>query len=162
MVRRRQSAAVDRFQRARTRDESKALNRQEGPRVIVAASGMAEGGRVVHHLLHQLGDARNAVVFVGYQAAGTRGRALVDGADTVGLLGERRGARRDRAHLESLGARRSRRTRALVPRAARPARRIFLNHGEDRAGAAGRQRRRFRATSPADGRGNGGLVGIAD
>ena len=53
--------------------------------MIVAGSGMATGGRVVHHLLHRLGDPRTSVVFVGFQAAGTRGRALVEGADLVAI-----------------------------------------------------------------------------
>lgn len=126
--------AVDRFQRARTRDESKALNRAQGPRVIVAASGMAEGGRVVHHLLHHLGDARSSVVFVGYQAAGTRGRALVDGADTVGLLGQRVNVRAEISLISSLSAHADRgeleRWCKALPG---PPERIFLNHGEDPA-----------------------------
>src|SRR4051794_3458724 len=66
-----------RFVTVRTVDQSKALNTRGEPAVIVASSGMATGGRVVHHLLHRLGDRRSAVVFVGYQAAGTRGRSLV-------------------------------------------------------------------------------------
>jgi len=126
--------AIDRFRRARTRDESIALNRMEGPLVIVAASGMAEGGRVVHHLLHRLGDPRNAVVFVGYQASGTRGRALVDGADSVGLLGERVDVRAEIRLISSLSAHADRgellRWCAALP--AKPER-IFLNHGEDPA-----------------------------
>ncbi|MCC7075765.1 MAG: MBL fold metallo-hydrolase [Acidimicrobiia bacterium] len=67
--------------------ESKAVNDLSGPLVIVSASGMATGGRVLHHLARRLGDARNTVLLVGYQAAGTRGRALLDGARTVKMLG---------------------------------------------------------------------------
>jgi metallo-beta-lactamase family protein len=126
--------AIDRFRRARTREESIALNRTDGPLVIVAASGMAEGGRVVHHLLHRLGDPRNAVVFVGYQASGTRGRALVDGADSVGLLGERVDVRAEIRLISSLSAHADR-DELLRWCAALPAKpeRIFLNHGEDPA-----------------------------
>ncbi|HYG63809.1 MAG TPA: MBL fold metallo-hydrolase, partial [Thermoanaerobaculia bacterium] len=76
-----------RFQRCRTVTQSKALNNRREPAVIVAASGMATGGRVVHHLLHRVSDPRNAVVLAGFQAAGTRGRALVDGADTIAIHG---------------------------------------------------------------------------
>ena len=76
-----------RFERTRTAEQSRQLNNRREPAVIVAASGMAEGGRVVHHLLHQLPDPRHTILFVGYQAAGTRGRALVDGADTVAIHG---------------------------------------------------------------------------
>jgi len=71
----------------RTPNESKALNASGGPMVIVSASGMATGGRVLHHLAHRLTDSRNTVILVGYQAAGTRGRSLLDGADSVKMLG---------------------------------------------------------------------------
>ncbi len=67
--------------------ESMALNRQEGPMVIIAASGMATGGRVLHHLANRLPDQRNTVILVGYQAEGTRGRLLLEGASSVKMLG---------------------------------------------------------------------------
>jgi len=68
-------------------DESISLNFQEGPMIIISASGMATGGRVLHHLAARLGDARNAVILVGYQAQGTRGRRLLEGEQTVKMLG---------------------------------------------------------------------------
>lgn len=68
--------------------QSQALNGVRGPGIIISASGMATGGRVLHHLKHRLGDARNAVLFVGYQAEGTRGRRLLNGEKTLRLLGE--------------------------------------------------------------------------
>ncbi|GAA4411768.1 MBL fold metallo-hydrolase [Fodinibacter luteus] len=71
----------------RSADESVALNTPRQPCVIISASGMATGGRVVHHLAHQLGDARNCVVLTGYQAVGTRGRALLEGAREVKMHG---------------------------------------------------------------------------
>lgn len=124
----------DRFRRCRTSQESKALNSRHRPAVIVAASGMATGGRVLHHLLHRLGDERNAVVFVGFQAAGTRGRALVEGADTVAIHGQHVRVRAEIHYLRGLsahadGAELVRWCQALpaVPE------RIFLNHGEDPA-----------------------------
>ena len=67
--------------------ESAALNDPRHPCVIISASGMATGGRVVHHLAHQLGDPRNSVVLTGYQAVGTRGRALLEGAREVKMHG---------------------------------------------------------------------------
>ncbi|HSF98401.1 MAG TPA: MBL fold metallo-hydrolase [Ornithinibacter sp.] len=67
--------------------ESQALNVPRHPCVIISASGMATGGRVVHHLAHQLGDSRNCVVLTGYQAVGTRGRDLLDGAREVKMHG---------------------------------------------------------------------------
>jgi metallo-beta-lactamase family protein len=71
----------------RSATESQALNEPRHPCVIISASGMATGGRVVHHLAHQLGDPRNCVVLTGYQAVGTRGRDLVAGARQVKIHG---------------------------------------------------------------------------
>lgn len=68
-------------------DDSKLLNTRRGPMIIVSASGMATGGRVVHHLAHRIGDWRNAVVLVGFQAPGTRGAALREGARQLKMLG---------------------------------------------------------------------------
>ena len=72
---------------ARTPEESEALDRQREPSIIISASGMATGGRVLQHLARMLPDQRNTVVLVGYQAAGTRGRELVEGARKVKLHG---------------------------------------------------------------------------
>ena len=66
---------------------SAGLNRPRHPCIIVSASGMATGGRVLHHLAEQLPQARNSVVLTGYQVPGTRGRALADGAGTVKIHG---------------------------------------------------------------------------
>ena len=64
---------------ARTPEESKAINHLKGPVIIISASGMATGGRVLHHLEHRLSDHRTTVLLVGYQAVGTRGRSLQEG-----------------------------------------------------------------------------------
>lgn len=68
--------------------ESKTINSFRGPGVIISASGMATGGRVLHHLKHRLGDERSSVLFVGYQSEGTRGRRLLEGEKEIRLLGE--------------------------------------------------------------------------
>jgi len=72
----------------RTTQESKALNDVKGPHVIVSASGMAAGGRVLHHIHNHLGDENSTLVFVGYQGAGTLGFLLVHGAHTVKIMGD--------------------------------------------------------------------------
>ncbi len=86
------SAEADPFDSARlnevrTVDESIALNFLSGPMLIISASGMATGGRVLHHLAARMPDARNTVILVGYQAEGTRGRLILDGASSVKMLG---------------------------------------------------------------------------
>src|SRR5262249_3271241 len=77
-----------RFYLSSTSDDSRKLNGVEGPGIIIAGSGMATGGRILHHLRHRLSDERTTVLFVGYQAAGTRGRQLRDGAAKLRIFGE--------------------------------------------------------------------------
>jgi metallo-beta-lactamase family protein len=69
-------------------DESKRLNAVSGPVIIISASGMATGGRVLHHLRHRLPDPSTTVVFVGFQAEGTRGRRILDGEPEVKIFGQ--------------------------------------------------------------------------
>ncbi|HEY2119018.1 MAG TPA: MBL fold metallo-hydrolase, partial [Candidatus Acidoferrum sp.] len=76
------------FHLARTVEESKSINGIKTPCIIVSASGMVTGGRVLHHLANRLGDARNCVILGGFQAEGTRGRALQDGAKTLNIYGQ--------------------------------------------------------------------------
>ncbi len=68
-------------------EDSKRLNETDGPGIIIAGSGMATGGRILHHFVRRLPDDRTTVLFVGYQAAGTRGRLLKEGAREVRMLG---------------------------------------------------------------------------
>ena len=77
-----------RFRTISTAAESKQLTQSKMPAIVISASGMATGGRVLHHLKAALPDARNTILFVGYQAAGTRGRQLVDGQKSVKIHGE--------------------------------------------------------------------------
>lgn len=80
--------SVHEFHLTRSAEESKQINNVKTPCIIISASGMVTGGRVLHHLAQRLGDARNAVILGGFQAEGTRGRALQDGAKTLNLFGQ--------------------------------------------------------------------------
>ena len=71
-----------------TKDESQKINDIRYPAIIVSASGMATGGRVLHHLKYRLPDPRNSIIFVGYQGVGTRGQLLRDGARSIKIHGE--------------------------------------------------------------------------
>lgn len=79
---------VHEFHLTRSVEESKAINNVKTPCIIISASGMVSGGRVLHHLAQRLPDARNAVILAGFQAVGTRGRALQEGAKMLSLFGQ--------------------------------------------------------------------------
>ena len=83
---------------AQTQEESKAINKIKSNAIIISASGMATGGRILHHLFNRLPDPKNTVLFIGYQAVGTRGRTILDGAESVKIHGQYVPIR---AHIES-------------------------------------------------------------
>jgi metallo-beta-lactamase family protein len=113
-------------------DESKALNDDPRPLVIVAGSGMLESGRILHHLIHHLGSPLTEILIVGFQAGNTLGRRLLEGARTVNILGKSYSvAARLTPMLGYSGhADRDGLLRALAPLAER-ARAVFLVHGEN-------------------------------
>src|SRR5688572_17995737 len=123
--------ATTRFQTVSSPQQSKELTASRKPSIVISSSGMATGGRVLHHMAAALPDARNTVLFVGYQAAGTRGRALVDGAREVKIHGQivSVGARIARNDSMSAHADRNEILRWLETLPAAP-RRLFLVHGE--------------------------------
>ena len=119
------------FRLARSPDESRAINKLKGPVLIISASGMATGGRVLHHLKLRLPDPRTTVLLAGYQAIGTRGRSLQEGAKSVRIFGEDIpvGAHVETvhglsAHADADGLMRWLRT------AGRPPKRLFVVHGD--------------------------------
>lgn len=120
-------------------EESKQLNRLRGPAVIIAASGMATGGRVPHHLKRRLPHKENIVAFVGYQAQGTPGRLLVDGAERLRIHGEDIEVRAEVTRLEAFSAHADEDELVRWVSEAVPAK-IVLIHGEDEARAAMEQR----------------------
>lgn len=85
-------------------DESKALAARHGPMVILSASGMATGGRVLHHLAHHASNPRNMVILTGYQAPGTRGATIASGAKTVRIHGREVAVNAEVVQLESASA----------------------------------------------------------
>ena len=95
-------AMFDIAERVRTVEESKALNRRPGPFIVISASGMLTGGRVLHHIASFGPDSRNAIVLSGFQAGGTRGAALVRGDRTLRIFGQEVPIRAEVVQLESL------------------------------------------------------------
>jgi metallo-beta-lactamase family protein len=115
----------------RSTAESQALNMNKEPKVIISASGMCEAGRIRHHLKHNLWDSRNSVIFVGYQAEGTLGRALINGAKEITLFGEEIQVNAEIYNLEGFSGHADR--NALFAWAAafrQKPKQIFLVHGE--------------------------------
>ena len=141
---------------SRTPEDSKAIDRQSGPMVIISASGMATGGRILHHLRRFLPDDKNTVLFVGYQAGGTRGRALVDGADELKIHGQYVKVKARIIRVEGLSAHAdyAELLEWLEPANLSP-RRVFVTHGEPAAADAFRRRLRdtfsWNAVVPDDG-----------
>ena len=121
----------DRLRYVTTVEESRSLNELKAPCIIVSASGMCEGGRVLHHLQHALGDPRNTILFVGYQGHGTLGRRLRDGATSVNVYGEPFEVRAEIAGLDGFSAHADQRELLeWVQRLDPLPRTIFLVHGE--------------------------------
>jgi metallo-beta-lactamase family protein len=119
---------------ARSPEQSKAINRESGPCIILSASGMATGGRVLHHLALRLPDPRCTVLLVGFQAGGTRGARLQAGEKEIRIHGEMVPVRARVASISGFSAHADHagvsRWLATLPR---PPRRAFCVHGEPAA-----------------------------
>ena len=120
-----------RFTLARSVEDSRRINDVRGPAIIIAASGMATGGRILHHLRRRLPDPKTTILLVGFQAPGTRGRLIQDGARTVRIFGEEVPIKAPvevihglSAHSDANGLLRWLRT------ASSPPRHVFVVHGE--------------------------------
>ncbi len=121
----------------RSVEESKEINSVKSPCIILSASGMASGGRVVHHLIHRLPDPKNLVMLVGYQAEGTPGRALLNGTRSLRLHGEEVSVRAEVIDLPQFSAHadRSEMERWLGNFETGP-KRTYLVHGEEHGATA--------------------------
>jgi metallo-beta-lactamase family protein len=114
-----------------TGEDSKALTADPRPKVIISASGMATGGRVLHHLAHYAPDARNAIIFAGFQAGGTRGASMVGGAESIKIFGEYVPVRAEVHNLDMLSAHADRSELLRWAGAMKsPPRKTFVVHGE--------------------------------
>lgn len=118
----------------RSRDESQRINGQRGPMIIVSASGMATGGRVLHHLLHRVSRPETTVLFAGFQSEGTRGWSLQHGARTIRIFGEDVAVHADIATVHGLSAHGDQEDllRWLRTAEGKP-KKVFLVHGEPNA-----------------------------
>jgi metallo-beta-lactamase family protein len=123
-----------------TVEESKSLNERQGPMIIVSASGMAAGGRVVHHLKAFAPEPRNMILFTGYQAAGTRGSAIVKGAEQIKIHGEWVPVRAEVVQLHGTsGHADCDQLVAWLRGSAAAPQRVFVTHGEPESADALRQ-----------------------
>jgi len=121
----------------RSVEESKRLNSLTGPAIIISASGMATGGRVLHHLKRLLPDPRNTVLFVGFQAEGTRGRRILEGEDAVKIFGEMVPVRAQVRSISSLSAHADADELTIwASEAGTAPRMVFVTHGEAEASRA--------------------------
>ena len=121
----------------RSTDASKALNSTKGPAIIVSASGMCVGGRILHHLKTMLPDPRNTVLFAGFQAPGTRGDKIQSGAETVKIHGEQIPCRAEVVDLPNLSAHADwREVIDWMRQIKEPPRMTFITHGEPKAAQA--------------------------
>lgn len=116
----------------RTSEESQQLNFNPTPKIIISASGMCEAGRIKHHLKHNLWNAKNSIVFVGYQAEGTLGRSIVKGDKDVSIFGEKIHVNAEIHNLEGFSGHAD--CEGLIDWLAgfkQPPHKIFLVHGEE-------------------------------
>ncbi len=135
----RRSCAIAHY--VRSADESKALTANPMPKVIISASGMATGGRVLHHLKRYAPDPKNTVLFAGFQAGGTRGAAMVSGAESIKIHGQYVPVRAQVSNLEMLSAHADADEILRWLRGFKAAPRMtFVTHGEPAAADALRHR----------------------
>jgi metallo-beta-lactamase family protein len=135
----RHMGTVARF--CRTPDQSRELNQLTYPAIIISASGMATGGRILHHLKNHLGDHRCSVVFAGYQAGGTRGARLVQGERSIRIFGQDVAVNAEIVSLPGMSAHADAgQIMDWLRTAKRPPHHVYITHGEQDASDALRRR----------------------
>ena len=119
---------------ARSREESKAINDMKEAHIIISASGMCTGGRVIHHLIQNIGRRESTILFIGYQAEGTTGRMLLDGAKTIRMMNKDWNVRARIEYLDAFSAHAGRTGMLNWLRSFKEfPRQVFVNHGEPEA-----------------------------
>jgi metallo-beta-lactamase family protein len=135
----RHMGTVARF--CRTPDQSRELNQLTYPAIIISASGMATGGRILHHLKNHLGDHRCSVVFAGFQAGGTRGARLVQGERSIRIFGQDMAVNAEIVSLPGMSAHADAgQIIDWLKTAKRPPQHVYITHGEQDASDALRRR----------------------
>jgi metallo-beta-lactamase family protein len=122
--------ALEGYVPTRTKEESQALNEKRDPCIIIAASGMCEAGRILHHLRHGLGNPRNTVLIVGFQAEHTLGRRLVEGQRMVRVFGQETEVRAEVLSLNGFSAHAGQSELLAHLDRSRPSGPVFLVHGD--------------------------------
>ncbi len=113
-------------------DESKAINQDDEPKVVISASGMCDAGRIKHHLKHNLWRDDSTIVFVGYQAVGSPGRKIVDGADEIKIFGEPVAVRAEIVNMEGMSGHADRNgLLSWINAFKEKPKQVFVVHGDD-------------------------------
>lgn len=119
---------------ARSTNESKAINRIKGTAIIIAGSGMCTGGRIKHHLVNNITHRKSTILFIGYQAVGTLGRRIVDGADEIRIHGQTHRVRAKIKRIHGFSAHADRQELlAWLSGLTKPPRGVFVIHGEEKS-----------------------------
>ncbi|MFA4839224.1 MAG: MBL fold metallo-hydrolase [Candidatus Neomarinimicrobiota bacterium] len=122
---------TDKLQFSQTKEASQALNDIKKHAIIISASGMVTGGRILHHMFHRLPDPKNTVLFIGYQAEGTRGRTILEGSDSVKIHGQYVPINARIEHISGFSAHADyNETLAWLSSFNQPPKQVFIVHGE--------------------------------
>ena len=119
-----------------TKEESKKINNTPGPKIVIAGSGIMNGGRIMHHALRYLSDERNTLLIIGYQSEGTLGRRILDGQSPVEIMGEKVPVH---CQVKAIGALSAHADQAkllkwISSNASKP-KKVLFNHGEPKVSA---------------------------
>jgi metallo-beta-lactamase family protein len=122
---------ADSYQCVTSTDESMLLCMRDGPLIVISAAGMLSGGRILHHVKHRVSDSKNAILFIGYQAQGSKGRFLLTHPPSIRIHHEEHAVEADILSIESLSAHADYQDSIdWIDRFHQQPKRIFLNHGE--------------------------------